>query len=839
MAVQDLDLVNELNVYSGLDSFNENVLKKELELCGKFGGDVQKLKALGFNALQLVEIRKGYEDSKVDVNKYLDPKLSWTEMEEMRLEMTQGIDMSQYRQMGFDTQQLYQIRAGISDGVDVSVYAKKIYMADQMREIRKGLSKTNGVPIIFYQDPAFDPLQMREIRKGLEDGIDVSTYGMLDITYLKMRAIRKSAEDGLFFSESDIRAYNAAILEQMHLAFLDEVDISGYVKKKFDAEQLEQIRLALKKELPIDQYMSFDMRGEAIKEIRLGLEEGIDVAKYADVAYGWQQMYEMRIGLEHQIDITPYCKPLYQPKQMREIRLGIEAGLDISKYSTMMYTAKDMRRIRLKLLSGEMQTVIADDGLEGTVLDRTGGVSDQSVLLTYMLENKDEYLSVSENKMKCWIKLPLRKDGISYTEDAVMTFLFKMKIRSGIDRAQVKKMVADSEPGVKYLVASGKPVEDGADGHYEFFFDIEHKNEFKVAEDGSIDFDGIDLIQQVHVGDKIAIYHKATKGVDGYNIYGEVVKAKNGKEVPILKGEGFMIMSDRVTYVAKYSGAISMEDGLVNIQKVQVLHEVKITDKKINYDGVIFVRGDVNSGSEIYATGDIVIGGHLESSTIESGGNIIVAGGVTCPVRGSVIAKGDISAKFFDGATIKGKNIYSNYFTNCSIEAKGKIKTFGRQGMIYGGSIYSLEGVESALIGNKTGVRTILTLGANTALLTEYNELLKQMSREEEDLKALSKEKDRLQELGSGNRQLMQWKIKINAAVGTKEQNIKKLLVKKDKLDEQIGNGAKAGVTVTEQIFAGTILIIDGIAHKITDDRKTYDKIVFKTDAKKEKVVAY
>ena len=113
------------------------------------------------------------------------------------------------------------------------------------------------------------------------------------------------------------------------------------------------------------------------------------------------------------------------------------------------------------------------------------------------------------------------------------------------------------------------------------------------------------------------------------------------------------------------------------------------------------------------------------------------------------------------------------------------------------------------------------------------------MSRDEEDLKTLSKEKDRLQELGSGDRQLMQWKIKINAAVGTKEQNIKKLLVKKAKLEEQIGNGAKAGVTVTEQIFAGTILIIDGIALKITDDRKTYDKIVFKTDAKKEKVVAY
>lgn len=839
MGVQEMELVNELNVYSGLDSFNENVLVKELELCKKLGADADKLKALGFNALQLVEIRKGLEDKKVDVTKYLDPKLSWTDMEEMRLEMSQGIDMSQYRAQGFDNQQLYQIRMGLADGIDVSVYAKKSYLADQMREIRKGMSKTDGVPIIFYQDPAFDSLQMREIRKGLQAGIDISTYGMMEVPYLKMRAARKSAEAGLVFDENEIRRNTAGVLEQMHLAFLDKVDISSYVKKRFDADQLEQIRLALIKELPISNYISVDMIGAAIKEIRLGLEEGIDVGKYANINYGWQQMYEMRMGLEHQIDITPYCKPLYRADQMREIRLGIEEGLDISKYSTMMYTAKDMHRIRLKLLSGEIQTVISDDSLEGSVLDRTGGVSDQTVLLTNMLENKDSYLSVSENKMKCWITLPLRNDGISYTEDAIMTFLFKLKIRSGIDRNQVKKMIADQEPGIKYLVAQGKQVENGLDGFYEYFFDVDHQNVFKVEEDGSMNFEGTDLIQQVHVGDKIAIYHKATKGVDGYNIYGELIKAQNGKEVPILKGDGFMIMSDRVTYVAKYSGAISMEDGSISIQKILVLPEVKITDKKINYDGVVFVKGDVNSGSVINATGDVIIGGHLESSLIESGGNIIVAGGATCPVRGSIFARGDVTAKFFDGAVIKGKNIRSNYFINCHIESKGEIKTYGRQGMIYGGAAYSLEGIESALIGNKTGAKTVITLGANTALLAEVNNLQKEISRETEDLKTLSKEKDRLQELGSGDRQLMQWKIKINAAVGIKEQSIKKLMDKKAKLDEQIGKGARASATVTEQIFAGTILIIDGIAYKVTEDRKTYDKIVFRTDAKKEKVVAY
>ncbi|WP_029231047.1 DUF342 domain-containing protein [Butyrivibrio sp. VCB2006] len=839
MGVQEIELVNELNVYTGLDSLSENALEKELELCKKLGANSEKLRSFGFNALQLAEIRKGLEDQKVDVNKYLNPKLSWTDMEEMRLEMSQGIDMSQYRAQGFDNQQLYQIRAGLAEGIDVSVYAKKVYLADQMREIRHGLSKKNGVPIIFYQDPAFDSLQMREIRKGLQAGIDISPYAMLDIPHMKMRAARHSAQDGFAFTEGDIRKYTAGILEQMHQAFLDKIDIEGYVKRKFDAEQLEQIRLALKENIPIDKYITFDMRGDAIREVRLGLEEGIDVGKYADASYGWQQMYEMRIGLEHQIDISPYCKPLYQADQMRQIRLGIEEGLDVTKFSSLMYTARDMYRIRNKMLSGELQSASNEEAMEGSVLDRTGGVSDQAVLLSSMLENSEQYISISENKMKCWIMLPLRKDGISYTEDAILTFLFKLKIRSGIDRALIKKALANPEPNFKYLIAQGKEVQNGEDGYFEYFFNTESDNEIKVDEDGTIDFSNIESIQQVKVGDKIAVYHKATKGVDGYNIYGEIVKAQNGKEVPILKGEGLMIMSDRVTYVAKQNGAISIDDGNINIKKILIVPEVKITNNVINYDGVVYVKGDVNSGSEIHATGDIIIGGHMESSIVESQCNVIIAGGATCPAKGSITAKGNITAKFFDGVTITGKDISSNYFINCIIEARGRIKTYGRQGVIYGGTAYSLEGVESAEFGNKTGARTTIKLGANSELLAEYNSIQKQISREGEDLKNLIKERDKLQELGSGNAQVMQLKIKINAAIAIKQQSMKNLVAKRQKLDGDVEKGGKATAVVTSQIFAGTIIIIEGVALRITEDRKTTDKIVFRIDAKKEKIYVF
>ncbi|MBR4831627.1 MAG: DUF342 domain-containing protein [Butyrivibrio sp.] len=836
MTVQDEELVNELNSYAGLESFNKNAYERELELCANAGADVEKLKALGFNALQLSEIRKGILD-KVDVSKYTNPAMPWTEMEELRLEMSQGIDMSSYREQGFDLQQLSQIRQGIASGVDVSIYAKHEYLADQMRELRLGLSKDHDVPIIFYQDPAYDSRQMREIRKGLEAGIDISHFSSPQIPYMKMRAIRKSAEDGLVFSDGEIAKYNASILEQLHLAYLDNVDIKRYIKDNFDAEQLEQIRICLKEGIDIDRHITGDMRGDAIKEIRIGLETGVDVGQYADPSYGWQQMFELRTGLEHQIDISPYAKPLYQADQMHEIRLGIEEGIDISKYSTMMYTARDMRRIREQLSSGEFVGKKEDgEAPVAAALDRTEGVSDSAVLLNKMLANRDDYISFSSDDMLCMLKLPLRTDGAEYTEDLIFNFLLRCRIRMGIDKEGIARMLRHLKPNENYVVAAGKGPVDGVDGYYDFFFDTEIKTEPIILKDGTADLSNMDSIKQVRVGDKLAFYHRATKGEDGYNVFGETLKARNGKEIPILKGDGFMILNDRVTYVAKYSGAISMNDGYITIQKVMVMPEVKVTDKKINYDGVVYVTGDVHASSEIKATGDIIIGGHMESSEIVSGGNVIIKGGATCPIRGSITAKGDISAKFFEGVTISGRNISGNYFINCKITSNGLIKTYGRVGIIYGGTCQSLVGIETASVGNRSGAKTIINLGVNGSLLTEYNNIQKLISREEEDLRTLEAERDKLQEAGAVDRQRMQWKIKINAAVGMKEARVKELLGKKTKIQAELDKGSAAQAEITEIAYAGTIFVIDGIVLRIENDRKTYDKMIVKANAQRDAI---
>jgi uncharacterized protein (DUF342 family) len=829
--------------YSGLGVFDGNSYERELKLCGEVGADVEKLKALKFNALQLAEIRKGYAD-KVDVSKYMDPKLSWSAMEEMRLEMFQGIDMSAYRAQGFDTTQLSQIRQGLNMGIDVSVYAKKEYFADQMYELRLGLSKDNPVPIIFYQDPAFDALQMREIRKGLQAGVDIAQYAHVTMPYMKMRVIRESAEDGLVFEQRDIDRYNAGILDQMHKAYVDKVDITQYIAMRFDAEQLEQVRIALKEGIPIDNYISGDMRGDAIKEVRIGIENGVDVSLFADAAYGWQQMYEMRIGLEHQIDIRPYCKPLYQADQMREIRLGLEESLDISKFSSMMYTAKDMRRLRQQMLAGEY-----DRGAKAEAKAKAGEapveqkevplsrITDEDAFINDMIVHRDTYLAFEDGNMKCFLTLPERMDGRKYTEDILFKFLEKARIIYGLDKEAVKKIAAAGKPVIRELIATGMYVQDGTNGYYEYFFDTSEEQEPEILKDGSADLEKMKCLQPVKVGDKIAEYHKATRGTHGYDVYGNFIKAVPGKEIPILKGSGFMIMNDRVSYVATYTGAIRMVGGRVEITKLMVVQEVKITDKKIKYDGTIFVVGDVFSGSEIEASGDVIIGGHLESSDVTSGGEVVIKGGVTCPIRGTITAKGDICAKYIEGATISGENISANYFINCKVDARGFVRTYGRVGMIYGGTINSLFGIEAASVGNKTGARTIINLGVNSTILANYNNLKKSLEREQEQLETLNTEKERLKEVGGGNRELMQWKVKINAAVATKEAGIKELKAEMSALEEEIarGNGAKA--TITEMAYANTIFVISGVVYRLESDRKTYDKMIFRVDAKRENIV--
>ena len=342
----------------------------------------------------------------------------------------------------------------------------------------------------------------------------------------------------------------------------------------------------------------------------------------------------------------------------------------------------------------------------------------------------------------------------------------------------------------------------------------------------------MDSIIRVNAGSVVAVYHKATAGTDGRDIFGNVITAKRGHEIPILKGEGFMVMSDRVTYVAKYKGALSYYEGEINISKMTVMSEVKLTDKIVRVDGTLLVTGDVDSGSEIHATGDVIISGHVTSSLITSGGNVIIKGGANCPVRGGIEAVGDVSARYLERVKVSARNVYANSMVNCEISAKEKVKVVGADGVIYGGNIQSSFGFEAANVGSRGGTKTVINLGLSTEFQTNYRNIQKDLQRKEEEYNTLNTEKERLQEIGAiANRELMQWKIKINAAASIKEHQIEELKKKLKTMDVAIDNSNNATATITDQLYNGVTFVMSGVVHKIEADRKLEEAVTLRINA--------
>ena len=815
-----------------LETLGTQEYEQELALCLAAGGDIDTIRGEQLDLYQLTEVRKGLQ-SRVDVRKYMSASIPWMQMEELRLEMEQHVDMSKYRKNGYARSQIAEIREGLAKGLDVSEYDRKDFFSGQMREIRIGLQE--GLPVIFYKDPQYDWMQMAEIRMGLETNMDISLYARIDIPYLKMQTIRKSLADGLTFTRKEIDSYSVGILEQMRQAYLQAVDIREYVILGYDADQLEQIRIALSEKLDISCFLFPEMRGESMQEIQMGLEEGIDVSVYANMNYNWQQMREIRKGLENRVDVSVYAKPLYLSQQMREIRKGLESGLDVSKFSSMSNTPAEMYRIRKKLEAGEPiispaetaynQLSEAEDHQMRMGLGSAAGDTQEK-----KNQSQEHYLRVSEDRMKCFLRLPKPVKGKSYTLDFILMLLGKAGVLKGVNRKSISDMLLNEIYELDTLVAQGKEPVDGKNGYYEYFFDREIPSPFHVMEDGTVDFADVKLFENVKVGDCLAEYHRATQGTDGYNVNGDILQGKNGREMPILKGRGFMLLPDN-KYCAAVSGVVKLSGNELNINRLLILKDVQTKDRPIDFGGSVWIEGDVEPGASIHALGDLVIDGSVNNAVISAEGDILIKQGASGTAPARIDAGGQLTGKYFAGIEIHTKkDLVTNSCLNCKIFSEGNVICHGEKGTIYGGELQTLLGLKTAILGNEQNTRTFVSLGITAALEIQYKENSRQIDKVREQLEVIRKERKRLTSMKLVTREQLQWKIKINVATGMKEKELVTLEQEKENLEEEIKKVSGACAVVSHMVYAGTVLKIDGMVVNISTNREEKNGIIFRKE---------
>ena len=699
---------------------------------------------------------------------------------------------------GYTQDQVEVIAKGLDKGLDVSVYRDREFLAIQMEQIRLGLE--DGLPVWVYASPEYDWFQMEEIRLGLKAGLDISMYASPEVPYEKMRQLRVGWEQGVNLTA--YMDYDAGILKEIREARLASVDILEYVREGYDQEQLHSIRVALAEGIDIGPYAKMDFRGVAIAEIYKGLKSGLDVSVYAKIEYNWQQMREIRLGLESRVDISYYSDPLYRWQQMKEIRLGLEEGLPVILYQSLMYPSYEMARKRKELLAQVEQQFEEHQELP------------EEEEINRLLNENGLAVTTSQRGMQAYLTVKAQKQTFSRKE--LLAFLESRDVRKGIREENLQAVMEGRYGTEPILIAQGAIPRKGADGWYEFFFRTDVEKKPRVLEDGSVDYQNIEWFETVTAGQKIAYYHEAQDGIDGYLVTGEPLVARKGTEMKRLTGTGFKVDEDKKTYWAAVDGMIKLKDTYIEIAKKLTLDEITMATGNLDFDGTIMIRGIVGNGVTIRATEDIVIEGAVGAARIESGGNVVLMQGMNSAGKGSIRAEGDINSKFFESVQVyAGGNIHTNNCMNSELHAEGKVEVINA---IVGGKVAAKTEIRTGEAGNKVGIRTRLEINVSEEARRERYEVKEAIRKSSMELASLRNAyKDFQNKFAPEVRNAMDIYLKVENAVYTKEKELRELEEKLRELESELQKLELARVMVKGYVHEGVTVAFNELEWKATD----------------------
>lgn len=690
------------------------------------------------------------------------------------------------------------------------------------------------------ENDEYQKAQHQEIKLGKEEGLDVSIYSNPEFNWLQMEQIRMGLKDKLDATVYANPEYNYETMRQIRLSLYSGIDLLPYLKRGFEDDDLEEIRFALVNRLPIDRWLKDNMCAPQIHQIRVGLCEDIDISAYADIKYNWMQMQEIRLGLEKKLDVSIYSNYLYSHAQMREIRLGMESGLDVSGYCSLVYSATDMREKRQNIEKQKKSSVVSDGGgneletrqktdeKKASGLKANTGEKEKKGRISHEDSpvRKEFSITIEENGNKAYAYIPWISGNVVTKKDIYLDLERRGIVFGIIDKA-IDDLIESKRMNEKILIAEGIPAKQGNDGWFEWFVRLDLPRIPAPLPDGGVDYVNIEAFEMVEAGEKIAYYHRAQEGLSGKNIYGETIHAEDGIEKKPLRGTGFEIEPDGVTYVSQLNGKFEYLAGRIIITNMMVVREdVTAVTGKLEVDGSIYVIGSVYSGGYIKVTGDIIIEHNVQTARLIAGGNVMIKRG-SCSKNGCFIdAGGEVSGSFFEAANINaGGNVKANYIMNSVINTMGKVIVSGKKGMLLGGSISAVCGVDTYNLGNQLSLETVLDVGRNRLYEKQHSEYEKKREKLLSDLKSLENEWKKVIKLEEAGKTVPEeLRRKLHAAIEIQSQRLAELDGEESKLANQTGTD-KGLVIVRGKAYDGSTVILNGFKYTLSSEVR---RVLFK-----------
>lgn len=432
------------------------------------------------------------------------------------------------------------------------------------------------------------------------------------------------------------------------------------------------------------------------------------------------------------------------------------------------------------------------------------------------------YLRIDEDGMAAWLYLAPPEEGQTYVKRDLENYLEFNGVVKGYHSSNLSAMVKKKVYEREILVARGSEIKPGKDGYFEYLFAPEEHCGPKVNEDGSVDYSSMSALQNVHKGDKVAIYHYAVQGVDGYTVVGGEMKAAPVRDLPPMRGKG--ITRENGVYYAQSDGKIEVKDGKIDIQSVhEIIGDVDAIIGKIEFFGDIIINGNVEGGIVIRAGRNIEVHGTTGAASLFAGGDVMLSRGIQG--GGKISARGNVFAEFIENTTVDaGGLVQANVILNAKVTAKDKVIAVGKRGAIIGGYAHALKSIEVMTAGNDVELKTILHCGYEPG---SFDKLLETRRKETEIRERLSKLVDTMTEALREKRMrgantsrnteasLLEWnRLKDEYFV-----ELDKVGKEREELETTMEEGRDSYIKVDGNIYRNVVIGIN--AEQITLDRNT------------------
>lgn len=448
-----------------------------------------------------------------------------------------------------------------------------------------------------------------------------------------------------------------------------------------------------------------------------------------------------------------------------------------------------------------------------------------------VLERRDAKISISIEKdnMSASAEISTALGGQHMSAKAILNAAQAANVCKGFSKEQLIKLAkqAAKEPAgsiVKGEIAQGKLPIDGKDSRIKLLVESAQDRILKPKkrEDGSVDMRDLGDIICVKVGEPLAKKIPLTDGIQGYTVTGDILEPTPGEDIDIFVGEGTCLSpkNNSILVSTKVGLPRIVENGM-EVDSIYQIKNVDVGTGHVKFEGSVIIDGDVCEGMKVFATGDISIGGFVESATLDAGGDITIGTGIIGKkqeVEGfdvseinmsvNIKAGGKIFAKYSQYAQISCDSLRIENQMMHNIINVAKTLWVGSEakanGKLIAGHIRAGEFVRAGTVGATAGSMTIITFE------DKVNDYLKQIANIDAAIKIESDKSSELKLAANKLNKLAKDKAnpemlaKVMSTYQHHAKNMGKFLLEKESLEEKLQKYmASVYVEANEKVYHG------------------------------------